>query len=74
MTAFILARGADVQRPRPDATTPLHDAETRGHWPPPNSRGPASVADELAKLGDLLHQGLLTCDEFEQQRARVLAS
>jgi hypothetical protein len=33
MTAFLLASGADPQRPGPDATTPVQDAETRGHWP-----------------------------------------
>jgi len=31
-TAFLLARGADPQRRGPDGTTPLQDAETRGHW------------------------------------------
>ena len=32
VTAFLLARGADPRRVGPDGTTPLHDAETRGHW------------------------------------------
>lgn len=32
-----------------------------------------SVADELRKLGDLLAQGLLTKEEFEAQKARLLA-
>ncbi|MGW0550548.1 DUF4429 domain-containing protein [Streptomyces altiplanensis] len=31
-----------------------------------------SVADELAKLGSLVQQGLLTQQEFEQQKARLL--
>ncbi|MFE9593596.1 DUF4429 domain-containing protein [Streptomyces sp. NPDC006294] len=33
---------------------------------------PVSVADELAKLGTLLQQGLITQQEFEQQKARLL--
>ena len=32
VTAFLLVRGADPQRRGLDGTTPLHDAETRGHW------------------------------------------
>lgn len=32
VTAFLLARGADPQRSGPDGTTPLHDAESCGHW------------------------------------------
>jgi hypothetical protein len=33
---------------------------------------PASVADDLAKLGALLRQGLLTPSEFEAAKARLL--
>jgi len=32
MTALLLARGADSQRPGPYGTTPLTEAEARGHW------------------------------------------
>jgi ankyrin repeat protein len=32
VTAFLLARGADPQRSGHDGTTPLRDAEIRGHW------------------------------------------
>jgi lambda repressor-like predicted transcriptional regulator len=32
MTAFLLARGANPARVGSDGTTPLHDAESRGHW------------------------------------------
>jgi ankyrin repeat protein len=32
VTASLLTRGADPQRSVPYGTTPLHDAETRGHW------------------------------------------
>lgn len=33
-----------------------------------------SVADELAKLGHLLHSGLLTQEEFNSQKARLLGT
>ena len=32
VTAFLLARGADPVRPSGDGLTPLHEAESRGHW------------------------------------------
>lgn len=34
--------------------------------------GSASVADELSKLADLLREGLLTREEFEAQKAKLL--
>jgi hypothetical protein len=37
---------------------------------PPSS--PASVADELHKLQQLRQQGVLTADEFEEQKRRLL--
>lgn len=33
-----------------------------------------SSADQLAKLADLRQRGIITTDEFEQQKAKVLAS
>jgi uncharacterized membrane protein YdbT with pleckstrin-like domain len=38
----------------------------------PDTAAPASVADELAKLDRLRDEGLLTDEEFETQKARLL--
>jgi hypothetical protein len=35
---------------------------------------PASSADQLAKLADLRQRGVITTDEFEQEKSKVLAS
>jgi putative oligomerization/nucleic acid binding protein/phospholipase D-like protein len=35
---------------------------------------PASSADQLAKLADLRQRGVITADEFEQQKTKVLSS
>ncbi|MFF2385173.1 DUF4429 domain-containing protein [Streptomyces sp. NPDC058108] len=43
------------------------------HAPPAPPAAAGSVADELAKLGALREQGLLSPEEFEQQKARLLA-
>lgn len=40
--------------------------------PATSSSGPASVADELRKLGELRDAGVLTEDEFATQKARLL--
>ncbi|MER5470855.1 DUF4429 domain-containing protein [Streptomyces sp. NPDC002685] len=51
------------------------DAAIAAHHTPQAQAQPASsgsVADELAKLGTLRDQGLLSPEEFEQQKARIL--
>jgi Short C-terminal domain/Phospholipase_D-nuclease N-terminal len=35
---------------------------------------PASSADQLAKLADLRQRGVITSEEFEQEKTKVLAS
>jgi hypothetical protein len=39
---------------------------------PVPSSGPVSVADELQKLADLRDRGVLTQEEFEAQKAKLL--
>ncbi len=41
--------------------------------PTPASSNPISVADEIAKLGALKAQGLLSEEEFAAQKAKLLA-
>jgi hypothetical protein len=35
---------------------------------------PPSSADQLAKLADLRQRGVITPDEFEQEKTKILAS
>jgi ABC-type multidrug transport system fused ATPase/permease subunit len=35
--------------------------------------GPQSTADQLSKLADLRDRGVITADEFESQKAKILA-
>jgi hypothetical protein len=42
------------------------------HSPPASGQSSGSTADELAKLGALREQGLLSPEEFEQQKAKLL--
>lgn len=49
------------------------EAAIAAHHKPQAQAAPSgSVADELAKLGALREQGLLSPEEFEQQKARLL--
>ncbi|MEW2082180.1 DUF4429 domain-containing protein [Streptomyces sp. NPDC005283] len=50
----------------------LDDAIAAQHAPKQAAGAPASVADELTKLAALREQGLLSPQEFEQQKARLL--
>jgi hypothetical protein len=54
-----------------DAVTDAHGAR---HAPvPPPTASAISVADEIAKLGALKSQGLLTEEEFAAEKARLLS-
>ena len=39
-----------------------------------NAGSPASSADQLAKLADLRQRGVITTDEFEQEKTKILTS
>jgi hypothetical protein len=45
-----------------------------GRGPEPSTPGGASVADELTKLAELRDAGVLTSEEFDVQKARLLGS
>lgn len=40
----------------------------------PQQAAPSSIADELGKLGQLLQQGLITAQDYETAKARVLGT
>jgi uncharacterized membrane protein YdbT with pleckstrin-like domain len=63
---------SDVRRPERVQKTiyEMNEANRRRMTGPPE--GPASVADELDKLRRLRHDGVITEQEFETQKARLL--
>ena len=63
---------SDVRRPERVQKTiyEMNEANRRRMTGPPE--GPASVADELDKLHRLRHDGVITEQEFETQKARLL--
>jgi hypothetical protein len=54
-------------RDRPLATAAIHRTAV------PPAGGPQSPADQLAKLADLRDRGVITADEFEREKAKILA-
>jgi hypothetical protein len=56
--------------------TPFAKPQSAGQRPdptPPHGPPPGSVADELAKLASLRDQGVLSSDEFEVAKRRLIA-
>jgi hypothetical protein len=65
--------------PRYDASLQQQTGRwTPGEAPPPsifaNAPRPADTASRLQKLAELRDSGLITADEFDEQKARILSS
>lgn len=63
--------------PQPTYAQPMHDASAQQHAQPAPSAsasvpGGFSIAAELRELAELRDQGVLTSEEFESQKARLL--
>ena len=52
--------------------TTVSDAEARAYIQ--QAAGSQSTADQLSKLADLRDRGVITADEFEREKAKVLAA
>ena len=68
---YLIVRGSSMQdRARQEAQQ--QDREFRAYVQDAAGSG-GSTADQLAKLADLRDRGVITAEEFEQQKAKVLA-
>ena len=76
---YLIARGGGMQRraiEKARAQREAYDAylrDTAGSASAGGGGGGAGSADELAKLADLRDKGVITADEFERQKAKILA-
>jgi membrane protease subunit (stomatin/prohibitin family) len=50
------------------------DQEVRTYIQQAASDSPASTADQLTKLADLRDRGVITQEEFDREKAKVLAA
>src|SRR6266550_4941159 len=70
---YLIARGSSMQeRAQQDARR--QDQEFRSYVQQAASSAPASTADQLAKLADLRDRGVISAEEFEREKAKVLAT
>ena len=67
---YLIARG-DNMREHAQSDAKAQDAAVRSYVQ--EAAGTRSTADELSKLADLREKGVITAEEFDQQKRQVLA-
>ncbi len=68
---YLIARGGEMHE-RAVQQAQQQDQEVRRYIQQTAAQG--TPADQLAKLADLRDRGVITADEFEQQKAKILAA
>jgi len=68
---YLIARGSSMQQ-RAQQEARQQDQQFRAYVQDAASSG--NTADQLAKLADLRDRGVITADEFEREKAKVLAA
>jgi membrane protein implicated in regulation of membrane protease activity len=69
---YLIARGGKMSE-RAAQQAQQQDAETRAYIQEAAS-SPSSSADQLTKLAGLRDHGVITAEEFEREKAKVLAA
>ena len=70
---YLIARGGSMQE-RAAQQAQQQDAEFRRYVQEAATDSPANSADQLAKLADLRDRGVISADEFEREKAKLLAA
>jgi type VI protein secretion system component VasK len=70
---YLIARGGSMNE-RAAQQARQQDQEFRSYVQDAAADSPASTADQLAKLADLRDRGVISAQEFESQKAKVLAA
>ena len=70
---YLIARG-DSMHERAAQDAQQQDQEFRQYVQQAAASGPASTADQLTKLADLRDRGVISPEEFEREKAKVLGS
>jgi len=68
---YLIARGSSMQE-RAQKQAQQQDQAFRSYVQEAAGEG-SSTADQLAKLADLRDRGVITAQEFESQKAKILA-
>ena len=67
---YLIARGGSMQE-RAQQQAQQADRDARQYIQ--DAAGAPSTADQLTKLADLRDRGVITADEFEREKAKILA-
>jgi hypothetical protein len=70
---YLIARGGSMHE-RAVAQARHQDTEFRQYVQQAAASSPASTADQLSKLADLRDRGVISAEEFDREKAKVLAS
>jgi ABC-type multidrug transport system fused ATPase/permease subunit len=70
---YLIARGGKMHEHAAQQAQ-QQDAEARAYIQQAAASAPASTADQLAKLADLRDRGIISAEEFEREKAKVLAA
>ena len=70
---YLIVRGGSMHE-RAVAQARHQDAEFRQYVQQAAASSPASTADQLSKLADLRDRGVISAEEFEREKAKVLAA
>jgi hypothetical protein len=70
---YLIARGGSMHD-RAVQQAQRQDAEARTYIQQAAAESPASTADQLSKLADLRDRGVITAEEFDREKAKVLAT
>jgi putative oligomerization/nucleic acid binding protein/phospholipase D-like protein len=70
---YLIARGGSMHE-RAEQQAQAQDEAFRSYVQKAASDSPTSTADQLAKLADLRDRGVISADEFEREKAKVLAA
>ena len=68
---YLIARGGEMQE-RAVRDSQERDKQFRSYVQ--DAAGSQNTADQLTKLADLRDRGVITADEFEREKAKVLAA
>src|SRR5277367_4585444 len=70
---YLIVRGGSMHE-RAVQQAQRQDEEARHYIQQAAASAPASTADQLAKLADLRDRGVISAEEFEREKAKVLAA
>jgi hypothetical protein len=70
---YLIARGGSMHE-RAAQQAQQQDAEDRAYIQQAAASSPASTADQLAKLADLRDRGVISAQEFDREKAKILAA